>query len=139
MSPTVPRLPTKLAPILVCGSATWFGSLSRHLCPKQALVHACDDALAPGLIQTHLAGGGRRGLWLSSTPFAASVAVSRAACCTAVLLPSLRELGDALAQANPQLLIVDSPRWTVAAIGNLVRTLVKHPIGASEAGPRSTK
>jgi hypothetical protein len=116
------------APVLVCGSAVWFNSLPRHLCPKQATVSQCDDSAAVDLIKQHKARGGQRSIWLTATPFAASVAVARANCCTAVLLPNLGELKSALEQANPECVIVDASRFTVAAIGNLVRGLLKHPI-----------
>ncbi len=42
------------APVLVCGTAPWFASLSKHLCPKQAKVEACDEANASQLIAAHL-------------------------------------------------------------------------------------
>lgn len=115
-----------VAPILVCGSAVWFNSLNRHLCPKQALVQACDEPAVLPLVASHLASGGRRAIWLSSRPFAAAAAAGRGAgSAVAVQLPSLAELPAALEQAQPQLLIVDAPRWTVAAIGNLVRSLAR--------------
>ncbi len=117
---------TRLAPVLVCGSAVWFNSLARHLCPQQAVVHGCDDQAALGLIKTHLANGGRNALWLTTTPYAANVSAARAACCTAVTLASLSDLRAALDQADPQCLIIDSTRTTVAAIGNIVRAMVKH-------------
>lgn len=114
-----------IAPTLVCGSALWFGSLHRHLCPKQASVEECSDDRAPALTERHLAGGGRRAVWLTSAPFAAAAAAGRNSSAVAVQLPSLAELAAALDQAQPQLLIVDAPRWTVAGIGNLVRTLAR--------------
>lgn len=117
---------TKVAPILVCGSALWFGSLSRHLCPKQATVQPCDDSAAIELLKQHRVRGGSNSIWLTATPFSASVSVAKAACCTAVLLPSLAELNAALDQAQPECLIVDASRTTVAAIGNMVRALLKY-------------
>ncbi len=110
----------------MCGSALWFASLSRHLCPKQATVQACDDKAALGLVQQHKVRGGSRAVWLTATPFAANVAVARAGCCTAVQLSSLGDLNAALAQADPDCLIVDPARFTVAAVGNLVRAMFKH-------------
>ncbi len=121
------------APILVCGSALWFSSLSRHLCSQQATVQPCDDQAAIGLLKQHKARGGSRAIWLTSTPFAASVSLAQAACCTSVILPSLGELSAALAQANPECLIIDASRTTVAAIGNIVRTLFKHSRAAARA------
>lgn len=115
-----------VAPILVCGSAMWFSSLSRHLCPKQATVQACDDKVALSLVQDHKTRGGARAIWLSATPYAASVAAARAACCTAVHLNGLGDLNAALVQADPDCVIVDPSRFTVAAIGNLVRAMFKH-------------
>ena len=122
---TTAGLSSATAPILVCGSALWFGSLSRHLCPKQAMVQPCDDAAAIGLLKQHKARGGARAVWLTSTPFAASVAVAQAACCRAVLLPGLSELRAALDQANPECLIIDASRTTVAAIGNIVKIVAR--------------
>lgn len=113
------------APVLVCGSAIWFASLMRSLCPKQASVQAADDAVALSHVVNHKQRGGRCALWLTSQPFAAAVAAGRVADLAAVQLPSLRELSAALEQARPQLMIIDSTQWTVAAIGNLVRTLAK--------------
>ena len=113
------------APILVCGSAVWFNSLNRHLCPKQAIVQAGDDAAALQMVERHLAQGGRRAVWLSSTPFAAAANAQRNSSAVTVQLPSLAELPAALEQAQPKVLVVDAPRWTVAAIGNLVRSLAR--------------
>ena len=112
-------------PTLVCGSAVWFNSLARHLCPKQAVVEACDDARALTLAERHLARGGKRAVWLTTTPFAAAVSARRSPQLSTVQLPSLSELAAAQEQAHPQIWIVDAPRWTVAAIGNLVRTLAR--------------
>ncbi len=124
-----PQVETKstawVAPILVCGSAVWFESLSRHLCPKQAFVRGCDDASAIEVIKKHQARGGSRVVWLSPKPFAANVAVAKSACCTAVILPGLGDLNAALEQADPECLILDASRYTVAAIGNLVRAMFK--------------
>lgn len=114
-----------VVPILVCGSAVWFNSLTRHLCPKQASVEACDDAAAVQRIERHLNRGGQRALWLTHRPFAAAVTAQQNAKAVAVQLGSLTDLNAALEQAQPQILIVDAPRWTVAAIGNLVRTLAR--------------
>lgn len=116
---------THTIPILVCGSASWFNSLPRHLCAKQATVQACEDGSAVTVIERHLASGGSHAVWLSNTPFAAMVAASRSSRAAAVQLPSLRELAEALSQAQPQVLIIDASQWTVAAVGNLVRTLVR--------------
>lgn len=116
----------RVAPILVCGNAVWFESLSRHLCPKQAFVRSCDDSAAIELIKKHKTRGGYRVVWLSPTPFAASLAVAQANCCTAVLLPGLGDLNAALVQADPECVIVDAKRFTVAAVGNLVRAMFKH-------------
>lgn len=121
------------APILVCGSALWFGSLSRHLCSKQATVQPCDDAAAIGLLTQHKSRGGSQAIWLTTTPFAATIAIAKAACCTAVLLPSLADLNAALEQAQPECLIVDASRTTVAAVGNMVRALFKHTRKTSQS------
>jgi hypothetical protein len=113
------------APVLVCGSAVWFNSLARHLCPQQASVEACEDAAAVQLIERHLARGGQRAVWLTNRSFAAAATAQRSTQAVSVQLGSLADLATALEQAQPQLLIVDSSRWTVAAIGNLVRALVR--------------
>lgn len=114
-----------VSPVLVCGSAVWFNSLSRHLCPQQANVQGCDDDAALQRIEAHLSRGGDRAVWLTPRPFAAAVMAQRTSKVAAVQLASLSDLSAALEQAQPQLLIVDAPRWTVAAIGNLVRALVR--------------
>ena len=114
-----------VAPILVCGSAVWFESLSRHLCPKQAFVRGCDDQSAIEVIQKHKTRGGLRVVWVSPTPFAANIA-SASTGCTTVMLPGLADLKAALQQADPECLIVDASRFTVAAVGNLVRAMFKH-------------
>ncbi len=114
------------APILVCGSALWFPSLNRHLCPKQARAEACNDSAAALCVQTHLASGGKHAIWLTDRPYAACINASKLGHDTPLVhLPSLRELNEALEQARPRLLVVDSTRWTVAAIGNLVRALLR--------------
>ena len=77
------------------------------------------------VVERHLGRGGKRVVWLSKTPFAAAALAGRGAPGVAVQLPSLAELSAALEQANPQILIVDAQRWTVAAIGNLVRSLAR--------------
>ena len=123
--PTTKELSATLAPTLVCGSAVWFGSLARHLCPKQAAVESCDDTRALMLTQEHLNRGGKRVIWLTSAPFAAAAAAQRSAQTIAVQLPALSDLAAAQEQAHPQILIIDVQRWTVAAIGNLVRTLAR--------------
>jgi hypothetical protein len=112
-------------PVLVCGSAVWFNSLGRHLCPQQASVQACTDDAATQLIERSLRSGSRRAVWLTSRPFAAAATAQQTSKVVAVQLGSLADLSAALEQAQPQLLIVDSPRWTVAAIGNLVRALAR--------------
>ncbi|MGN6547137.1 MAG: hypothetical protein ACTHK7_18945 [Aureliella sp.] len=114
-----------VAPVLVCGSAVWFNSLTRHLCPKQAGVEGCEDSAAVQLIERHLALGGQQSVWLTSRPFAAAATAQRTTKAVAVQLGSLVDLAAALEQAQPQVLIVDAPRWTVAAIGNLVRALAR--------------
>lgn len=124
-SNTTSKPTSSRAPVLVCGSANWFNSLPRHLCPKQAAAQACEDQSAVGLIERHLSAGGTHAVWLSSAPFTSAVLAGRNVRAASVQLPSLRELADALHQAKPQVLIIDSPRWTVAAVGNLVRSLVR--------------
>lgn len=119
------RSSSSIAPVLVCGSAVWFNSLTRHLCPRQASVAACEDSEAVQLVERHLGRGGQRGVWLTSRPFAAAATAQRSTEAVAVQLPSLADLPAALEQAQPQILIVDAPRWTVAAIGNLVRALAR--------------
>lgn len=114
-----------VAPVLVCGSAVWFNSLTRHLCPKQARVEGCEDSAAVQLIERHLALGGQKSVWLTNRPFAAAATAQRTTKAVAVQLGSLADLAAALEQAQPQVLIVDAPRWTVAAIGNLVRALAR--------------
>lgn len=115
----------RVAPILVCGSAVWFESLSRHLCPKQAFVRSCDDKSAIEVMQKHKTRGGLRVIWVSPTPFAANIA-SASATYSTVILPGLADLKAALEQADPECLIVDASRFTVAAVGNLVRAMFKH-------------
>ncbi|MFO1064400.1 MAG: hypothetical protein U0892_11105 [Pirellulales bacterium] len=112
---------TKLAPILVTGGGAWFGSLARHLCPKQTIVSGSDDANATSLISQHFERGGRYALWVSPAPFAASVTLQGKVSKRAVQLPSMLELSSALKQALPEIIVVDSGRWTTAAVGNLVR------------------
>jgi hypothetical protein len=114
-----------IPPVFVCGSAVWFNSLPRHLCPQQAAVQSCDDEAALALIEQQLSQGSQRAVWITSRPFAAAALAQHSSKVVAVQLPSLSELAAALEQAQPQLLIVDGPRWTVAAIGNLVRTLAR--------------
>ena len=115
-----------LAPVLVCGAAPWFQSLSRHLCPKQALVAGGDSAAAVGLIEQHFAAAHAatsrpKALWISPAPFAAAVALQGRVARPVAHVPSMLELAAALSQAKPDVIVVDAGRWTVAAIGNLVR------------------
>ncbi len=74
-----------VVPVHVCGSAIWFKSLAKHLCPKQATVDECDDAQAIGSIETQLQKGVRQSLWLSANPYASALAAQKylalAVCC----------------------------------------------------------
>lgn len=118
------KAPTS-ASIFVCGSALWFGSLGRHLCPKQARIEACDESAVLPMIADHLASGGCHAIWITGRPYAAAVDAQLHAGHTVVQLPSLAELASALEQTQPQIWIIDSSRWTVAAVGNFVRTLAR--------------
>lgn len=114
-----------IAPIGVFGSSVWFGSLARHLCSKQARIEACHESEVSPSITSHFANGGRQAIWITGRPFAAVAHAQQHSKLVAVQLPSLVELAAALEQVQPQLWIVDSSRWTVAAVGNLVRTLAR--------------
>lgn len=117
--------PGRPAPVLVCGSAVWFESLKRHLCPKQARVESSEDTAVLGQARQHRATGGRVTLWLTPKPFAAAASIHQDTDLTAIQLPSLLELTAALEQTQPDLVIIDARGWTVAAVGNLVRTLAR--------------
>lgn len=111
----------RLAPVLVCGSAVWFASLTKQLCPKQSTVAAGADSDVLGMIEHHFRLGGRKSLWISPAPFAAAVMSQRASSRAIAHVPSMLELSVAIQQAQPDVIIIDSHKWTVAAVGNLVR------------------
>jgi len=115
----------RIPPVLVCGSAIWFESLPRHLCPQQAVVESGEDAGVVTRARQHRLQGGRHTIWLTAKPFAAAAAVHQGSDLVAIQLPSLLELAPALEQTQPQLMIIDASKWTVAAVGNLVRTLAR--------------
>ncbi|MFK7737798.1 MAG: hypothetical protein AB8B50_17325 [Pirellulaceae bacterium] len=85
---------------------------------SQALVDLA-EVIAPtsncsadvGRIAAHLNSGGSGAIWCSATPFAAVRACGRNAALRAIQLPCIKQVDQALSEAEPNLLILDQASW----------------------------
>lgn len=108
--------------ILVCGSATWLSILPKQIDERLATVSVCEDAVARSLIDRHLDASGQRAVWVTPTPYAAISSFSMASHISAIHLPTLNEFAQAMLETHAQLIVISSKAWTLAALGNLIRT-----------------
>jgi hypothetical protein len=86
------------------------------------LVEDADSQTTLHTISEHVFTPGHGVVWCSPRPFAAAMAIRGQAQLRAVQLTSLSDLKQAVAEAQPNLLIVDPRQWSAPAIANLLRT-----------------
>lgn len=116
---------SRITPLLLIATVNQQPVLSKRVCPQQARVSLASNSVNEDLklVESHLAASGRGVIWCSATPFAAVIAsqTSGTKSVRAVQLTNPAELQAAIAQAQPNLLIVDHSHWSIAALENLVK------------------
>lgn len=82
-------------------------------------------------VQRLLKSTGTRVLWCSSVPYAAMAVASRVGGMAAIYLPILSDFRVAIAQSQPDVLIVDDRAWSAASLARLARNWTRSWEGSS--------
>jgi len=91
---------------------------------QSTAAHVVEDVDPQTTLQTivgHVSTTGNGAVWCSPRPFAAAVATRSQSQLRAVQLTSFGDLKQAVAEAQPNLLILDPRQWSAPAIANLLR------------------
>lgn len=97
---------------------------NRMVMQQSTAARVVEDADPQTSLQTileHVATPSNGAVWCSPRPFAAAVAVRTQPQLRAVQLTSFGDLKQAVAEAQPNLLILDPRQWSAPAIANLLR------------------
>ncbi len=95
---------------------------SRFVCPRQARVLGDGQPTATlSAIESHLTQPNRLVVWCTGHPFSAMANTFGHPSIRSVQLPALPDLGLALHQATPNMIVVHCRDWTVHSVANLVR------------------